>query len=196
MVRTDRGVTLKCSLHHDKGDVNQGESLPDIKYIKILPSEPSTRHDNDLPPLPPVTNHLTLCGELEDPIQLLKHSLYHIDAYLRGCFSNVHYCDYDTKQIMDYNYWSDFDKGDIVLNDFSSYPANQWNQNMSDRMTCQNSILLRIIKWNNKVCYGADEFVSKAAEDRYEQRNHNEVDYVCKQHDFCFRNLAPIRYGY
>ena len=84
----------------------------------------------------------------------------------------------------------------IVLNDFSSYPANQWNQNMSDRMSCQNSILLRIIKWNSKVCYGADEFVSKAAEDRYEQRNHNEVDYVCKQHDFCFRNLAPIRYGY
>ena len=200
IVDENAGVTLKCRFHHDQGDVSRGgESLPDIKYIRILPSEPSTRHDNDPPPLPPVTNHLTLCGELEDPIRLLKHSLYHIDANLRGCFSNGHYCDYDTKRIMDYNYWSDFEKGDIVLtDDFSSYSAYQWNYdilNMKIRSYCQNSILLRIMKWNSKVCYGADEFVSKAAEERYKQRNHNEDDYVCKQNDFCFRRLAPIEYG-
>ena len=48
---------------------------------------------------------------------------------------------------------------------------------------------------NSGVCYGADELVSKEAEQR---RANNETmtedDYVCKSHDFCFKNLAPAEY--
>ena len=50
--------------------------------------------------------------------------------------------------------------------------------------------------YNSKVCYAADELVSKEAKKRYNNgETMNEDDFVCKPRDFCFRNLAPIEYG-
>ena len=196
IVSKDIGVQDECSRHHDGGDVTRGESLPSIKYIKIIPSKPSQRCASD-----GTTNHLTLSHELNDRYRLLKHASYHIDTYLKGCYSVNYSCDYDTKRMSDYYHWSNFEDGDIVLtDDYSLGTAREWNgdafcsNNARQQRTKQT--LIRIMIYNSEVCYAADELVSEAAEERRKTGTiPNEDDFVCKPWDFCFRNLAPIEYG-
>ena len=190
-VDSDKGVTLSCSRHHYQGDGNTGKPLPDIKRIRIIPSKASTRLDNEH------TNHLLLHEELEEDVRKLKHASYHIDAYLRGCTTKDNSCDYNTKRMMDYYHWSDIENGDLVLtDDFTNGTAKEWNNFHKNRQKRTNTTLHNIMKYNSKVCYGADELVSREAEQRREGgETLTEDDYVCKAADFCFRRLAPIEYG-
>ena len=193
ILRKDIGVVDECSRHHDKADVSRGESLPPIKYCKIIPSKPSERRASD-----GGTNHLTLFDELKDRYRNLKHASYFIDTYLRGCYTDNNSCDYDTKRMSDYYHWSDFKNGDVVLtDDFSLGTAREWNHGGGmSRIQRTRQTLIRIMIYNSKVCYAADELESEEAEQRYKSgETMNEDDFVCKQCDFCFRNLAPIEYG-
>ena len=188
---SDKGVNTSCSRHHYKGDGNTGEPIPDIKRIRIIPSKASTRLDNEH------TNHLTLREELRDPVRLLKHASYNIDAYLRGCYTTDSSCDYNTKRMIDFYHWSDIENKEFVLtDDFSDGTAREWNNYYKSRQRRTNTTLHNIMKYNSKVCYGADKLVSHAAEQRREGgETLTKDDYVCKAADFCFRRLAPIEYG-
>ena len=189
IVEDDNGVLIVCSTHHDKADVSRGKALPDIKSSKIILTEGMSRHDDD-----GNTNHLTLANELKDPNRVLKHTSYHIDGYLRGFFSATDYCDYDTKRIVDDAHWSS--EGDIILtDDFSLWQAKDWDKRDNNRDVKSLRTLGRIMVHNSGVCYGADELVSEeAVQRRANNETMTEDDYVCKSHDFCFKNLAPSDY--